>query len=304
MSDQIKTLTNSVKLVGKLAELEKATGTTKNGVDYISLTGVVQYGNSPSESRRFKMFCQETTSEGKESKLYTKAQAFYDTHCESTIAKVGYDNACVVSISGRLDANDYYSEEQQDVVQTIQISASFINKVGADEEWGAFVTVEAYIRSIKEEVVNDKETGRLIVSLITTNFRGEAVCLTKVIVDKELAENFTDEYEVGQTAKLYLKYVTTVSRTTVSKGGIGKKRVEDKTFTELTVEGGETAMAEDSKNALTQSAVKIMLSERETALAEIKNNAGAKTAIGSKSSTKGKKNTAVANSVDDDEVPF
>lgn len=310
MSDQIKNnLTNKVELIGKLAEFEVEEGTTKGTDDmpstpYISCKGVVQYGTDNAHSRKFQCYVLSETKEGKENKLYSPTKTFATKYGSQSVAKVGYENAVEVALEGSLAPNIYYSDTINDVVDTITTNIKFLNpKKSADIENGAFVSLEAYIKSITPEVKDDTETGRLKLTLVSATYGGDAIVISNVIVPAEIADDFTDLYEMGKTGEFYLQYNTIVEKTKKT-GGLGVQRSADKIHTELVLTGATEPYDEDDEKVFTFSkeAIKILLAEKNAKIEQIKNNGGK-----SISSNKGKgipKKATVVDEVNDDDIPF
>lgn len=315
MSDQINTnLKNKVELIGKLAEFEMEEGTTKGDKDspsvpYVSCKGVVQYGSEGVQARKFQCYVNKFTREGKENKLYTPIKNFGTKNGDKSIAKVGYDDAIEVSLEGSLSPNIYYSDTANNVIDTLVTNIKFLNtKKSTEEENGAFVSIEAYLKKIDPEIKNDEETGRLKITLVSATYGGEAIVIDNVIVPAELADDFTDLYEMGKTGEFCMQYITHVEKTKKT-GGLGAQRSADKVYTELVLIGASEPYDEEDEKTFTFSkeVVKILLAEKSAKVEQIKQEGEGGKSISSSAKNKGLPNSKKANITtdeSDDEIPF
>lgn len=306
MSDKIKATVNKVVLTGKVAEFEATTGKTKEkSIPYISIKGAMQFGDSKAQTKRFEKYVQEKNKEGKENKMYPKIVDFANR--AKSIAKAGYEEATEVSIQGSFATNDYVNDKDE-LKETIKIDASFFNDYEADDTYKGCADIEGYIQSIIPETKGTgddaKETGRLRVAMITTDFFGNIVPIRNIIVSKDLKQGFEDGYEVGQTAKLYVDFVLNKADAKPQKsGGLGVQReTEGKSYIEMIVTGADPAIDEDSTNAISKEAVKIALTERKAMLAELKEK-GYQSKKKSISSSSPSSNSKPAPASDED-IPF
>lgn len=303
MSDKIKELVNKVVLTGKLAEIEVTEGKNKDKIPYISVKGAIQFGDSKTLTKRFEKYVQESNNDGKESKVYPKVQEFVKK--AKSIAKVGFEEATEVSIQGSFATNDYVNAEEK-LIESLKIDASFFND--AEGEYKGTADIEGYIQSITPEVKGEEqtETGRLRVTMLTTDFFGNLVPVKNIVVPAELKEDFEAGYEVGQTAKLYIDFAMNKAEAKPKKtGGIGAQReTEGKSYVEMIVTGADAPYDEDDDNAVSKKAIKIALAERKAKLDEIekKGYQGSKgKSISNASQNKGKNKPSP---VTDEDIPF
>lgn len=306
MSDKIRQTVNNVVLTGKVAEFEKRTGTVeKTGAPYISVKGVIQFGTSKAESRHFEKFVQEYSEKDgkrKENKAYPKVVEWANK--VKSIADSSYEEATAISITGSFATNDYVNSEEK-LIETLKIDAAFFNDVDGDYKGTA--DIEGYIQSILPETKGDDkdETGRLRVTILTTDFFGNIIPVKNIIVPSDLREGFEDGYEVGQTAKVYIDFVLNKAEPKPKKkGGLGIQReTEGKSYVEMILTGADPAIDEDEEGALSKEAVKIALAERKAALKELEEK-------GYQGSNKSGKSISNASSnskptpVADDDMPF
>lgn len=111
------------------------------------------------------------------------------------------DEPTLVNIEGTFDVNDYVGQDGN-VKSGIQMNVSKAStKVNADEPKGCSWNGVCYIKEISPEVINENETGRLIVNLLGVNGKSEVFPI-KAIVEEDLAEDFEDAYEPEQTVSM------------------------------------------------------------------------------------------------------
>lgn len=309
MSDKIRKLTNTVSLSGTLAELSpvKEGVTKETQIPYVMYDGVIQFGESTVCSRKFKGFVKKLSADGSDNKNYKKTLDFLKTAVPLTDAE-NKEDATQFKILGGLNPNDYVNVSEE-LIETYTINCNYLDEF---KEYNGSVDIEGYIHNISPEVKGEdnQETGRLKVTLISTDFFGNALVLKNIVVPKELKTDFEKAYTLGQTAKLFLDYVPNISEAPkVVGGGIGKKReTEGKSYLELVLTGAEDAIDEDDKTGLSKSAIKILMTERNTVVAEIKAKGylGNKTTDKKTNSTTTKSRTGISKAVvvEDDDVPF
>lgn len=310
-SQQLRRLKNEVSLQGKLTEVTSNYGTTKAGIPYVSVKGVIQIGEHAADTKNFDIFAQEYSvrdGERKESKLYVNTVNWLNQHKNNTVASVGYDNADVVKIGGSLYVNDYVSKDGK-LKSPVLIRGSFFNTPAPDKDGRMNLgeaTVEGYIKNIRTEVRNEKETGRLIVTLLTDTFVGEIVPVD-IVVPEEIASAFEDMYEVGQTASFYIDFIPHKTTEAPKKGGFGVQRTSERTYIETVMVGGDAPLDEDDENAISKEVIKIALADRQAKLDELADNGYQGTGFKEVSSSKPKTNTksTTTAAVDEDEdIPW
>ena len=304
-AEQLRTLLNKVTVKGTLAELEVKEGSNKNGIPYISLKGAVRFGETGTETKKFRTYVQAQKADGNENKQYASIKAWADNAVSEADNK---ELATKVSISGSLEANDYITSSNE-LVEAVEINAKFFNEYSVTEEEefeSNTVDIEGYIKSITDEVRNDVETGRKKITLITTDFFRNAVVVKNIIVPKELVDDFEDMYEVGSTAILYLSYVLHKGEKKQAKGGIGKVRVtEGKDYLELILVGAPTP--DEVESQLEKKIIKTLMEERAQKLEDLKEAGYQSGSTENTSSAPAKKTTTkkvTADDIDDDDIPF
>lgn len=305
MSDKVRQMTNKVVLAGKVAELEIREGTTEKKVPYISVKGVIQFGEHKAQTRNFEKFVMEYSvkedGSHKENKAYPKIVEWAKK--AKSVASTNYEEATEVSIQGAFATNDYVNKEEK-LIEALKIDAAFFNDLDGDYKGTA--DIEGYIQSITPETKGEDqtETGRLRVTIITNDFFGNVIPVKNIIVPKELREAFEDNYEVGQTAKVFIDFVLHEGEEKPKKsGGIGVQRTTDgKSYVEMVLTGADPAIDEDEKDAFSREAVRIGMAERKSELDELKEKGyqGSSGKSISSASNTSKPKTPVT----DDDIPF
>ena len=140
-TDQIRQLTNKVHLAGALAELEKKTGTDKNGTAYISLQGAVQCGETPVHTIRFRAYVPAKKSDGTDSKNYPKVVEWANKAVPMTKSK---DNCTFVDMVGSLTDNPYVASDGT-LVESYQYNITLFSNF---TDYAAEIDVEGFVHSI------------------------------------------------------------------------------------------------------------------------------------------------------------
>lgn len=324
-SDQIRTLQNVVVLEGALAELDKPTeGVTKDGINYVSIHGVVQCGDSGVYCKPFRGFFKEKKVNGEDSKVYKDVLEWLKT---ATPMTQDAENPTMVRLVGSLTDNIYVNREGK-LVETNEVSVQFINEF---KEFSASLQLEGYIKDIKPEVKgkdeDEHETGRYRLHFYSRDFYGSTIEIKNIIVPKEAYGDIQAiGYDEGVTAKLNMEWQPSKDGNEAPKkksGGFGKQvdlaTTSGNTYLELILVGGSDPYEEDSKDALSQKAIRILISNRTAKLKEVEaagylgNKSGSGASVGGFSAPKnsfgGKAKTTTGSFApveedSDDEIPF
>lgn len=324
-SDQIRTLQNVVVLEGALAELDKPMeGVTRDGINYVSIRGVVQCGDSGVYCKPFRGFFKEKKVNGEDSKVYKDVLEWLKT---ATPMTQDAENPTMVRLVGSLTDNIYVNREGK-LVETNEVSVQFINEFKA---FSASLQLEGYIKDIKPEVKgkdeDEHETGRYRLHFYSRDFYGNTIEIKNIIVPKEAYGDIQAiGYDEGVTAKLNMEWQPSKDSGEAPKkksGGFGKQvdlaTTSGNTYLELILVGGSDPYEEDSKDALSQKAIRILISNRTAKLKEVEaagylgNKSGGGASVGGFSAPKnsfGSKAKATTGSfapveeVSDDEIPF
>lgn len=153
----------------------------------------------------FNVYAQSLTSKGEESKQWKMYCDMLDWN-----PQIGGDSSIeptLVNIEGAVSVNDYVTQ-QGEVKSGLRWRVGRANtKASPDEPKGTTLKVTTIIQSIKPEIRQGEETGRLIVILYGAEANGTCFPIT-AIVDEDMADAFTDCYEVGMTVPFELELVS------------------------------------------------------------------------------------------------
>lgn len=225
---------------------------------------------------------------------------------EVDAAKDDSVEANVVDCNVKININDYVGQDGN-VKTTTQMSLNSAKRVTADVEHTTDIAMVGYIGAIKPEVnKDDEETGRLMVTFVTVGYGGRAEPYT-LYVDTDLADDFEDMYEAGQTAELYLSATMRhVGAKTTAQAGFGRKAKVNSGYDvmELVVIGGEPPYEDEEDDdgnslALDRKTIKKLMEEREMYLENLKTEKK-----DAKKETKSKKSGLSSRKAKVEEAPF
>lgn len=153
----------------------------------------------------FSVFAQSLTSKGEESKQWKMYCDMLEWN-----PQIGGDSSVeptLVNIEGAVGINDYVNQ-QGEVKSSLRWRVGRANtKASPDEPKGTTLKVTTLVQSIKPEIRQEEETGRLIVTLYGAEANGTCFPIT-AIVDEDMADAFNDCYEVGMTVPFELELVS------------------------------------------------------------------------------------------------
>lgn len=303
----IREAVNNVVIEGTVAEVRIETKNS-NGKEFI--TGEVDIQTDENSTHTVKVFANKLNKEGKESSLYKGIETIMNEY--KSIASYGKDEADRVRITqGKIGLNEYVG--QDDTIKSYpQLSANFINRLTATEEFSpkAEFEVEMFVHSVTEEVKNDEETGRALLKGFVPVYGGKVIPFTFVVADEDAVDYVNNNYEAGSTVTVYGDIVNRVNVTKKEvEVGFGKpqEKITRTTVREYVVTGGTPPLDEDDAKAYKKEVIKKALVEREAYLEEMKAKkkegaskpaATEKKGFGTKTSETKKKVTS------DDSLPF
>lgn len=194
---------------------------------------------------------------------------------ETYVTKVkDSENATRVKVDGSLRANEYPDKNNNFEWKSFpQVNGFQITSSNVSEEDIADAEISGVIHTIIPETrgENAEETGRLFVELYTFDNQGVVTPL-KFVVEEDLASDFNDFYEIGQSVKLYYEITTKQigNVKTTSSGGFGRresKMVSGFSITEYSVFRGDEPFNEENDYFVDIDFVKQALEEREIMIA-------------------------------------
>lgn len=178
-----------------------------------------------------------------------------------------YEKGTRVKVEGSLSENGYVGQDGE-WKSTTRIQAFSVSSTNVSDEDSTDARISGIIKSIKEEMRNDEETGRLLVELYSFDYTG-ATFPTNLVVEKDLAyidedgeeqhitaEDFTEAYSKGDSVILNVEFntVTVGGGNSEQKTAFGRKSkiVHGFTRTEIRVVGGDEPIEEpDDEEELT-----------------------------------------------------
>ena len=191
------------------------------------------------------------------------------TVLENYIPKIkDAENATRVKVDGLLGVNEYVSKDTYEFKSFPQINGFRITSTNVPEEDIADCEISGIIRSIVPETKgeNAEETGRLKVELYTFNKQAETTPFT-FIVEQDLADDFNNFYEAGQSVKLYYEILTKqIGAKKPTTGGFGRREshmVSGFSVTEYSVFRGDDPFDEENEYYIDVEDMKKALNERD-----------------------------------------
>jgi hypothetical protein len=180
-----------------------------------------------------------------------------------------------VKIDGTLNANEYGTSKDGgktfEFASFPQINAFQVTSNGVPDDDMAEGELTGIIRSIKDETrtKNDEqeETGRKIVEFYSFDRNGKTTP-QNLIVEKDLADDFEDIYETGQSCKLYYEIIARQvggqkRKTKAAFGSRESKIVDGFNVTEYSIFRGDEPFEEENEYYIDMDAMKQAMKERD-----------------------------------------
>lgn len=293
---EIREALNEVFIEGVLKEknLELATVFTDSGKQEV-IRGEVVIATDDKSEHRVRIYANKLTKEKKDSTVYkglVTVNEEYVSVADALKNGLTVDAATKVRITkGKLGLNEYYTPTGE-LRSFPQVSTNFINRVDETKGYNprAEFSVEMFFKSIKREVKNGEETGRLLVEGIIPMYGGAVVPITFVVDDADAVDYLETNYEAGKTGKIWGELINTVEITKKEEKGFGKakEKVITNVLHELVITGGEEEQYdEDDEKSYSVDIIKKAMAERDIYLDDLKKKA--KKNEGNKSTTIGNK---------------
>lgn len=267
-TEQMREVRNFLKVGGELAELEVRHGKTKKGVDYIGMTGVVQFGEKPLEKLEFNAFAQKTKADGSDSKMYTDMCQWAEKAVSKVKAKEkGLPEYTWFEGYGSIQCQDYVNRDGK----LVESYCYNITNFHDFKEYCCDFDLEGYIRSVTDETKGeDKDpTGRKIIRLLSHESRGDKIIDFKNLrVPQELADQLEDNgYVAGATTTLYFTLAPVEAEPKKKSGGIGKQReTQGRDWLEYQMVGAADVISDESEKAISSAVAKVAYQERKAYL--------------------------------------
>ena len=179
----------------------------KDGNDAGTKKGERVIGNfsvkiAPNNVVVLNVFVQSLNNHGEANRQWDMATAMMNW--TPAIGDNGQNEApTMVRVRGSIEINDYVNRSGK-VSSSLRYRVNSANtRVDSEATPGLTVDVTAFVNSIKPEIVNNEETGRLKVMLYGVNYSGQCFPI-EAYVDESAADDFESTYEVGDTAPFTL----------------------------------------------------------------------------------------------------
>lgn len=233
--------------------------------------------------KTFDAFCQNLTSKGEENKQWKAFESMLKWN-----PKIDGDpekEPSKVEIKGTVGVNDYVGQDGNVHTALRWMISGGNSKVAEDEPLGCSANLTGFVRKITPEIRNEEETGRYNLELLGVDFKGAIYPFT-AIIDAEDADNFSDIYEVGNTANFDIDVnMVHVGEKKGAKKAFGKAASTNITsgydVEERIVVGGDAPIEQPEEDDegnfvdngwLNPEAIKKAIKERDKMLEELKKN--------------------------------
>lgn len=232
---------------------------------------------------------------------------------------VDKENATRVKADCSLTANEYATSKDQknyDFVSFPQLNCFQVTSLNVPSEDSCDGEISGVVRSVKTEMItkNDEqeETGRLIVDFYSFDRNG-VTTPTNLIVDKDLADDFSDIYEAGTSCKLFYEVF---ERQVGGKKSNAKKAFGSReahitsgyTVTEYNVFSGDEPFEEENEYFVPMDLMKTAMQDRQnyidTKIADKKKADSESGKAETKKSGLGNRSAKIDNSDSMEELPF
>lgn len=287
-NQEMKLGKNSVEVVGVVKEQKlKEITYTKDGQEVEAIGGSLVIACGEFKSVEVRLMVNKLTKKGTVNKTYEKLLGFIKGDYLTMVDNI--EEATRVKIRGngdftpKLEENRFANKERTEVITAPSVSLGFgnitIDNTIPEEDFKAMVDINVYVSSIEEEMVNDEETGRVIMQTYLPLYAKEGLDIMplKVVAGILPATETEDECDVAQAVRDYISEGDTVNmwidinherivKKVTKGGGIGRAKVEDSTtyINEFVMIGGEPI--DDVEKQFDEELIKKALQERQIKL--------------------------------------
>lgn len=295
----IREAENVARIEGILSETDLKYGSfEKNGEKKNSIGGVIKIqvnqeinGESVTLEVPVHMFASEYTNKGTKNPAYQSIERIMNEYV-SIAAAGGTANAdCVRVTNGKITMNEYYGQDGR-LISFPRITASFVNKVKADElaPKAEFSTQFVVAKKQMETDGEGVETGRYKVTGIVPQYGGRVDVVEFVTSNPKVIEAvkqyWTENDTVSAVGRLNFSSRT---ETVIKEVDFGEPQETTRTISvsELVITGGSSTPL-DGELAYDMSDIQAALAERKTRLDASKaKSASGKTRNAPEKTTKG-----------------
>lgn len=195
----------------------------------------------------------------------------------NSIAATGDEaTATKVQIRGaNLQENLFLPQGAQDVISTVRINSNFFTKITNDANYNpeASFTVTVYIAKMEDEIRNEEETGRLIVTGVLVGYADKAEIVRFIAEEKANIDFIRSHWNEGDTVRIGgdIRYTEEVVE---REEEVGFGEAETRRFTrrtrEFTIKRGSAAGLDDEES-FDKDEIMNSLKERKARMDAIKN---------------------------------
>lgn len=164
---------------------------------------------------KLRVYSQSKKKDGDDNKMFAGIKKIYETYVPAVKADDGIGD--YIDCDVKMGISDFVTKENT-VSTGVQFSLNSANRVSTDTESLFDIDMDAFIRGIHPEIINEEETGRILVDVVGVNFAEEAEPY-QLIVEEDMADAFDGFWEIGQTVRI------TVTPKMVHKGEVKKQQV-------------------------------------------------------------------------------
>lgn len=219
---------------------------------------------------------------------------------------MGYEVGTRVMVKGSISVSaPYKSKSSGNVIEPVSIQMFSMSSTGVPEEDYAEGKVSGYIKKIKDETNNeDEETGRLIIDFWLYDDYNKLVSPFPLIVEEDIANDFNDTFDNGNTAILDFDIVSRKVGRKESDDGFGSRKskvIGGFNVIEYSVFNGNS-VDDESEYYIDEDVFKNLFKAHEQKKEEAKN--ASNNNEGKSNKGLGSARTSHVEDVDDDENPF
>jgi len=198
--DVLKQAEATINVEGILSEKKLEKATDSEGKEIIR--GTLKIKENDTNFINLNVYVNRFTKDGKENNAYAGMETVMNEY--QSIAEVGEEAATRIKCGkGALKPNTFVDKRTGDVRTNVRYDATYVSRVDdlTKYEPKAKFEVEGYISSVFPEVKQGEETGRLNVNILVPTYNGIEPMV--IVVGEDLASDFEEMYEPGQTARFF-----------------------------------------------------------------------------------------------------
>lgn len=253
---------------------------------------------------RIEVYQNSKTKTGVDNKMYTAVETLYTDYISKVDAsKNSALTADVISVRVQADVNDYYNDKAKKMVSGIRFKFNGCSRTN-DTELTTGLDLQGFIWSVKPELKDEEETGRVLVQFINFGYEEKALPFILVVSKANNEKWFDDNFKAGSSVELKIQptYVSVGAKKQKVAYGEDVKTSDGYDVLELLVSGAyEIIEDEENEFFYDSKRVKEAMKERKVLLEQIEADGkkGKKPAVKAKVSAQ-----EATDAFDEDETPF